>query len=841
MKFLPQLATVTLENGLRIFVVERPEQPSVEIQFHVETGSIHEGADLGCGLSHFLEHMLFQGCRNYPGTAAADAVSALGGDMNAYTSFDQTVYHAEVPADQFEKAVDVLAMMVRYPEFPDARFAAEREVILRECDLGRDNPDRRLMERLWTNLYRVHPAGVPIIGFPEKIADVSREKMAAYYQARYAPGRTFIVAVGAVKPQALFDAVAARLGDWARERLDAVLLPEEPETAAVRMADYTYRDPLARLGVGMHLPAGGHADIPALDLAAGILGMSDASRLVRKLRLEEELALQIECFAYVQPFGGVMGILSSAQPGKFARLEKALYRELTSFRHEGISGAELRREKNQQLAEQLRLLRSNHGIAATVAGSIHQCGAPYFFADYLERLERLTLDEANAAIHRWVDPDKLIGVRQLPESNGRSVHKNAAPASGLRAHEYTSPGGVRSVWVPDASLPLVDLSLVLPGGAIFECPDQDGISRLLCNLLTTGSGCWSEAAVAEKFESLGATLHCSAGLNSLGVKGNVPRRNFRRFLDFLLEVLAGARFDERAFERERANQLDELQSRMEQPRFVAERQVAEMLYGSHPYARGLFGRTASLSSLTAADVRTFYRQSLVPSQLTFGLGGDLREEEFLSAMSALDAALPWQAAGRALPPEPVFPQESGHCRIALPRDQTVVLAALPVGNFAGDANLATAVLGEAMNGLSSRLFKLVREDHALAYSTGMRLQSGFHRGMAVFFAMTAPDQAEKALDLLRQEIDRIGRDGLSSEEFAEARRGAVFSLERAAAEPGSLLGQATLSRYYAESAEELRRDIARLEAFDAAEVNALLKPYFVNPPCQTAIVGNGGE
>ena len=226
-----------------------------------------------------------------------------------------------------------------FPEFPEARFAAEREVILRECELGRDHPGRRLMERLWSGVFFRHNAHCPIIGYPDRIAAVTREMMTAYYRRRYAPGRVFFLAVGAVEFQRLYDELAERLADWNRGILAEPVLPEEPEQTQERMTDAVFSDPLARIGAAVRLPEVGHPDIPALDVLCGLTGMGDASRLVRHLRQERELAVDVESFGYVQPFGGVFGVTADAVPSRLGKLERALHRELSDIRQQGFSRA----------------------------------------------------------------------------------------------------------------------------------------------------------------------------------------------------------------------------------------------------------------------------------------------------------------------------------------------------------------------------------------------------------------------------------------------------------------------------------------------------------------------
>ena len=317
MNFYRNVVSHTLGNGMRIFVLPRPGSP-VEVECFVKTGSIHEGDSLGSGLSHFLEHMLFQGCRNYPGTAAADTIDRLGGSINAYTSFDHTAYHAHLAGIHLETAIDVLAAMVRHPAFPAERFAAEREVILREQELGADNPDRKLFETLNAEVFKLHPVRCPIIGFRHLIAGVTRDRVAEYWRRRYTPGRIFWVVVGNADPGRVCDAIGERLGDWQDLFPGEPALPVEPEQCIERHTEFCFSDPLARLAAGIRTPAITHRAIPALDVLAGILGMGESSRLVRLLEREKQLAVDLRTFCYAQPFGGILGITAAASPGNSA-------------------------------------------------------------------------------------------------------------------------------------------------------------------------------------------------------------------------------------------------------------------------------------------------------------------------------------------------------------------------------------------------------------------------------------------------------------------------------------------------------------------------------------------
>ena len=165
MKLFSNICSYACSTGLGIHVLPMPGSGSIELQCAVRTGSIHEGENLGCGLSHFLEHMLFQGCSKFPGRSGVEKIERAGGSVNAYTSYDRTCYRMQLPKESWRQGVSMLSAMVRFPEFPEERFLAEKEVILRECERGNDDISRRLHEKFLRTMFLRHPVRFPIIGF----------------------------------------------------------------------------------------------------------------------------------------------------------------------------------------------------------------------------------------------------------------------------------------------------------------------------------------------------------------------------------------------------------------------------------------------------------------------------------------------------------------------------------------------------------------------------------------------------------------------------------------------------------------------------------------------------
>lgn len=835
MNFYRNVVSRTLENGMRIFVLPRPGTP-VEVECFIKTGSIHEGEFLGSGLSHFLEHMLFQGCRNYPGTAAADTIDRLGGSINAYTSFDHTACHAMIAGIHLETAIDVLASMVRSPEFPAERFAAERDVILREQELGADNPDRKLFETLNAEVFKLHPVRIPIIGCRHLIAEVTRDRAAEYWRRRYTPGRIFWVVVGNADPERVFEAVGERLGDWQDSFPGEPALPAEPDQCVERHAEFRFADPLARLAAGIRTPAITHRAIPALDVLAGILGMGEGSRLVRVLEREKQLAVELRAFCYSQPFGGILGITAAASPGKLGRLESALRRELDAIRNGGITAAEAKREKRQQLAEHLRQLRSLQEIAANIGGSVVACDSPDLSDSYLASLEALTLDEIRQAAAEYLTPEHFSFVRQLPAETGK--HR---PAKGkerrLTPVSDVLSNGVRLVTIADRELPLVDFALSLPGGAIFESAATGGISALTADLLSAGTRRRSENDLLNQLDNCGATLNINTGLNSFILELNAPRRQFPAALRLVREFLSEPAFGEAEFERERDNRLELMRSRAQAPRAAAQDLARRLLFGTHPYGWGMNGTPEQLRRLTRDDVVQFHRSLWRPGQVICGFGGDCSETEAREWGEMVLDTIEWLPGEQPLPAPPEFPPESVVREIPLDRNQTALVRAIPGPALTDRVYDCFKIFHHAENGLSSRLFKLIREENALAYTTGMRLAGGFHPGWLLFHAVTTPEEAVRAEQLIAAEIARLADEGIPAEEFDAAREGAAFAAAQTVESVGSALSSVLLAMHYSQEPESVWRHEAELRALTRDEVNRVIAPFLAATAAVSVFAG----
>ncbi|MDO9349774.1 MAG: pitrilysin family protein, partial [Deltaproteobacteria bacterium] len=185
----------TMENGLKVILEENRTSPVVALQVWVKTGSADERDD-EAGMCHFIEHMIFKGTGKRKVGEMAKEVESLGGSINAYTSYDQTVYHITIASRYADIALDILADAVQRSVFDPAELEKEREVILEEIRMGEDDPSRKLFRQTMATAFQRHPYGRPVIGYEKTIRAITRDQMLAFFKRWYTPDRIFFVVAG---------------------------------------------------------------------------------------------------------------------------------------------------------------------------------------------------------------------------------------------------------------------------------------------------------------------------------------------------------------------------------------------------------------------------------------------------------------------------------------------------------------------------------------------------------------------------------------------------------------------------------------------------------------------
>ncbi|MHC4341170.1 MAG: M16 family metallopeptidase, partial [Planctomycetota bacterium] len=303
--------TRTLPNGLRVVVKEDHSKPLAALRIYVGTGGCFEGEYLGCGISHYYEHLLSGGTTsNRTEEESAKILREMGGQSNAYTRSDHTCYFIDTHRDYISRAIDLYGDWMMHNVLKPEEVEREKGVILKEMNMGEDEPPRVLYKLFSKTMFRVHPIRIPTIGFRENFERLTRDDLIRYYRDRYAPNNTVVAVAGDVEPEAIFAQVERAMGAWERRPSPPVMIPAEPRQTAPRYAEVEMDVQQASVRMGWHTINLFHPDLYALDMVASVLSRGRSSRMVRRVVEQERLATEIAAYSLTPSYmSGTFGVL----------------------------------------------------------------------------------------------------------------------------------------------------------------------------------------------------------------------------------------------------------------------------------------------------------------------------------------------------------------------------------------------------------------------------------------------------------------------------------------------------------------------------------------------------
>ena len=386
----PGVTLTTLENGLTIIVREDHSAPVVSAQAWCMAGSIHEGKWLGAGLSHVLEHMLFKGTTTRPGTRIDQEVQEAGGYMNAFTSFDRTVYHIDMPNTGTKVAIDILCDVMQNAALPPDELEKEKQVIVREMDMNVDDPGRRASRRLFETAYTRSPYRFTVIGYPDIFNELKPEDIAAYYREKYAPNNVFYVVAGDVTEAAVVAQIRQAYANGRARPMPPMVLPEEPRQTAPREIIEEAPIEIGYFHFAWHIPELRHPDVPILDVLAALLGHGRSSRLYQSVRERKGLVTSVEAWTYSPGNNGLLGLSATAEAGKFIAARDAMLEEVERIKMGLVTAEELNKAVKQFLAGTLSSRKTMQGQAQDLGANWLAANDLNFSERYLAAVKRVT-------------------------------------------------------------------------------------------------------------------------------------------------------------------------------------------------------------------------------------------------------------------------------------------------------------------------------------------------------------------------------------------------------------------------------------------------------------------
>lgn len=756
----------TSANGLTTIICPQPGSGVVSIQLWVETGSIHEGARLGAGLSHLLEHFVFKGTEEYSAAALNERVSSLGGAWNAYTSTDRTVFYIDGPAKHSRELIHLLVQLAFHPTFPRDEFERERDVIRKEMAMYRDDPQDVAYSALMGTLYKAHPRRLPVIGYQDSFDSLSYEDMVAYHRERYVPNNAFFCIAGDVSPEDILHGVEQEMENLRPAPLPIAPLPVESRQWGSRLCRREFAQSTSTLMLAWRIPSSNHPDAAPLSLLSSILGDGRTAWLYKRFHDDTGLAHDISTFLIPAAEGeGALVVEADVERNHRDALRQQLVAYMEALKNQDMTIA-LTRARKQLLTSRLRQCATAQGLASLAGMSWHLSRNTESMEEWAAALNQVAPEDLRQAALHYLAPDRLVEVSIDPlGSNIPTANQKERPT--LESPQITIlPNGLRLVTRVDRRLPMAYANLSIGAGCQTETENTAGINSLLAECLLKGTATRDAATIASALENLGGTLSSSTGNNTLMLAAQCLAEDVPSMVELLADVALHPTFPAEAVAREQEAMLADIQENEEDPVALAFRRVRPACFGRNSYGNHPDGTESSVRNLTPAALHHQHAQLMCGHNAVLAITGDIRPETILQLVEKHFAAMP---SGVPAYRTPTPPQQAGNITATSPREQAVLLLAIPGASISSPKLLMQLLLEEWCRDMAGPIYNTIREQHGLAYYAASASLVGTDAGCLYFYLGTAPEQLEQARQLLSRELQLLAVEGMPEQALEQAR------------------------------------------------------------------------
>ena len=777
--------THRLENGLTLHVAAGHSSPVAAIQAWVGVGSADETATQA-GVAHVIEHMLFKGGAEHGVGALARVIAGSGGEINARTSFDHTVFHAVLGRDRIEDAIDAFGGALSSPAVDPGELAREKDVILAEIQQGSDDPARSVAQSLFATAFVAHPYRRPVIGSPDSVRRLNARDLVEFFRSFYVADNMTLVIAGDVDPHAIHRAVARRFGAMPSGRPHRRLAPEPVQTAPRAVA--TLRDVSeAYVAVGFHVPPARHPDVAALDVAAILLGESESARLPRVLRDDEQIVTTAYAHVHALRDPGLFVLSATARARDADKTVPGLVGQALALVDE-LDADELDKARIAAEAGFVRQLETAQGRARTLGWNATVAGDPRFSHVYLDRIRAVRRHDVAAAVRRYLRPENATVAAVLPKSRA-GAKRSTVFARGAEKRVRTALGpstapanvvekrvvlanGMRLIVRRDPSVPVIAMRAVWRGGQRVETDQEAGASTLLARMITRGCGKLDATLIADKIDRLGGSLGGVAGRNSFGLAAEWLARTWPTGFELTADCLLDPAIPADELAREKHALLADQAAQVDNPTQVAFRLFSEALYTTHPYHRDALGTEQTIGALDRAKLLAFYRERYPISGLTLAIVGDVDVDDVVARVTKRFGAAKQQPASLPKVAAPAFDNRSAEDREVyryLDRAQAHLVIGFPGAEIDAKDRFALEMLVAVLGGHSGRLFGELRDKRALVYRVSAHSVEGIDPGFVAVYLSCSPEKLDEAVAAVRGELADVTKNGVTSEELERAR------------------------------------------------------------------------
>lgn len=792
MVFAPAFAAgdytnVKLNNGQTLIIKQVPQNPIVTIDTWINTGSINE-SDKNSGVAHFLEHLFFKGTTKYAPGEFEKILESKGAMTNAATSKDYTHYYITIPSKDFDLALSLHADMLLNPLIPRRELEKERLVVLEEISKNQDSPQNVMHNNLFKMLYQQekHPYFRPVIGNSKVIESITRDEILDFYKAYYTPDNFYTVIVGDVVPADVMKKVETEFKTNEKTEAKAEipkypkLLPVSKPLKIVENKDVknTYMVMAFRTQ-----KFGDDKDAYALDVLSAILGEGKSSRLNQVLKEERQLVNSISSSSSLLKQDGLFGIQANFEPKNYDKVEKAIYEQINLIKKGNITDEDLAKAKNMIETSTYYSRESITNISNELGYSALFSGSTNYYDSYLSNIKKVTKAEVIKVAKKYLLPERVIISVVTPNNFEvshtviKSVERKNTEAKVIeknnKATKYLLGNGAQLIVEKNPNNSIIAIEIANKGGNQIE--KTPATLALAAMLAKEGTKNYTSKELSQILDEKGIDLTLNAGNDSFTITMQTTKNELQGALGLLSEIINYPAFPNYELEKIKKLKLASLKNLEDNPLMYSLDNFKALAFEGSIYGNNSEVYKKTIPIITKEEIESTYRQTLQPQNLVIAVVGNVDEAKIVnefSTMFQIENIEGKKIDIKDLKIKTFEPVKNVEKTITKKDAKTAwLLLGYKTTNIFNEKDIVTlkiinAIMGE---GMSSRLFRNLRDNEGLAYQIGTTNLQGALDGVFLAYIGTNERNLENAKRGILKEFNILKTEFVPQAELNRAK------------------------------------------------------------------------
>jgi zinc protease len=768
----------TLDNGLVVILKEDHTNPIVSMRIYIRAGSIYEEEHLGAGLSHFVEHMLMEGTvSGLTKEEIEERFDDIGSVGNAATWRDYTTYYETLPSKHLNEGLELFAQSIFEADFIEETFNSQRDIILREIEMGKDEPSRILQKAFYLTAFSRHPIRYPTIGFLEEFKKVTLEELRNYYKNFYTPNNSVLCLVGDFQIKDTLKDIKEIFGKYPYKPIPQVVFTDEPEQYGKKEKNIKSDFSMSYIRMGFHTMSTYHPDMPAMDVLSNILTEGRSSILNVRIKQTKGLVEEIYSWNFTPTYdAGTFTIYATMEDDNVEKAISAILDEIRKLKEEELDKKTIEKAISQAKAEILIGSETTTTQAQMLASSEFYYGNPEFDNMYIEMLEKVTPEDVMRVAKKYLYEDNMTIVR-LSKNIPENITEEDEKESKLKLSDFTLDNGMRVIVANRPTAPTVFVGAYLLGGTEYDPEGKLGLSRFVSKMLVMGADGIGSVEIAEEIETLGGKLEADSGISYNSLKLTILSENLDKGFEIFSKCLTKPDFRERPFKQQIRNAINDCISEDDDWGTEAFKGMKRLLFHTETYQTTSNGKLEDIKTINLEDVKDFYQRRFHPENIVLTFVGDISEEKAYKLATEYLGKWKKDTPVKKIEKETenIFQEEPTEKEENWKHGQTVLCYGYPAFERGDDDRYAVLVLDSVLSGVimpKGRLHKILRSG-GYVYLVHAFNNSYSNTGYFAIYLATTQEKYSEVKVIIEEELEKIKTEPVPEEELKRAKEGAI--------------------------------------------------------------------